>query len=200
MILKNSNILQYKMYYIIPISILTYKYRKYCGYYVLKAYSYFEILYNKWYKFACINPSYKLFLNGNLIVDIKEDIDKFSIQENNIYEIEYSYKNRLYRIVGENLEELIEYLNNINQKLDCKNGEMTPKVYKWISAIDENGNNYLEIVKKYSGPIGDFYNNGGLKCKIKYLNWLKDKKIIITDFRMDEYVLDGDHREEYINL
>lgn len=200
MILKNSNILQYKMYYIIPISILTYKYRKYCGYYVLKAYSYFEILYNKWYNFACINPSYKLFLNGNLIIDIKEDIDKFSIQENNIYEIEYSYKNRIYRIVGENLEELIEYLNNINKKLDCKNGEMTPKVYKWISAIDENGINYLEIVKKYSGPIGDFYNNGGLKCKIKYLNWLKDKKIIITDFRMDEYVLNGDHREEYINL
>ncbi len=188
------------MYYIIPISILTYKYRKYCGYYLLKGYSYLEIIYNKWYKFSCINPNYKLFLNGNLITDMKEDINKFSNDENNTYEIEYSYKNRLYRIVGENLEELLEYLNNINQKLDCKNGEMTPKVYKWISANDEKGNNYLELLKKYSGPIGDFYNNGGLRCKIKNIDWLKDKKIIITDFRMDEYILDGTLSEEYIIL
>ncbi len=187
------------MYYIIPISILTYKYRNYCGYYLLKTYSYFEIIYNKWYNFSYINPNYKLFLNGNLILDTKEDINKYS-NENNNYEIEYSYKNRLYRIVGENLDELIEYLNNINHKLDSKNIEMTPKIYKWISANDEEGNNYLEIVKKYSGPIGDFYNNSGLRIKTKNLEWLKDKKIVITDFRMDEYILDGTNYDQFISL
>ena len=188
------------MYYIIPISILTYKYRNYCGYYLLKGYSYLEIIYNKWYNFSYINPSYKLFLNGNLIVDIKNDIGKYSIDDNNIYEIEYSYKNRLYRIVGNDLEELLEYLNNMNQKIDSRNVEMTPKVYKWISANDEQGNNYLELLKKYSGPIGDFYINGGIRCKIKNLAWLKDKKIIITDFRMDEYILDGTQTDGFIIL
>ena len=187
------------MYYIIPISILTYKYRKYCGYYLLKTYSYFEILYNKWYNFSYINPNYKLYLNGNLIINIKEDVDKFS-NDNNIFEIEYSYKNRLYRIVGENLEELIEYLNTIDTKLDCKNGEMTPKIYKWISANDQEGNNYLDILKKYSGPIGDFYNHNNFKIKIKNMEWLKDKKIVITDFRMEEYILDGQNYESFISL
>jgi len=199
MILKNSNIIQYKMYYIIPISILTYKYRNYCGYYLLKGYSYLEILYNKWYNLSCINPDYKLFINGNLINNINEDIEKYS-KEYNTYEIEYLYKNRSYRIVGENLEQLLEYLNNINNILDCRNGEMTPKIYKWISAVDNEGNNYLELLKKYSGPIGDFYNNGGISCKIKNIYWLKEKKIIITDFRMDEYILDGTNSETIINL
>ena len=77
---------------------------------------------------------------------------------------------------------------------------VTPKIYKWISANDEAGNNYLELLKKYSGPIGDFYNNGGIKIKTKNLEWLKGKKIVITDFRMDEYILDGTNNEEFISL
>ena len=86
------------MFYLIPISILAYNHRASIGYYLIRTFSYMEIIYNRWYNMCYLHPDYKLFING------KQIIDKNEIQSNNssenvnelIYEIEYTYKNKMY--------------------------------------------------------------------------------------------------------
>lgn len=41
-----------------------------------------------------------------------------------------------------------------------------------------------------AGPNGDFYIPE-YETAIESIEWLKNKKLILTDFRLDEYVLDG---------
>ena len=191
------------MFYLIPISILAYQNRASIGYYLIRTVSYMEIIYNRWYNMCYLNPDYKLFING------KQIIDKNEIQSNNssesanelIYEIEYNYKNKLYRLMGNNLEKLLNYLDNINEHMDITESN-SKKIYKWISALDENGKCYLDLVKKYGGPLGDFYTQSSDQLEIfsNNISWLKGKKIVITDFRLDEYVLNGNIENEPIKL
>jgi hypothetical protein len=180
------------MFYLIPISILAYKHRMNIGYYFLKSYSYLDILYNRWYNKYYLNPAYKLFINGTQICN-DGDIHRYSRSEigndNFRYEIEYLYKNKLYRICGTNLETLLDYVDNIDINVSSNKDN---KVYKWISALDEDNICYIELVKKYSGPLGDFYGNlSNIDEYINHIDWIKGKKVKITDFRLDEYILDG---------
>jgi len=180
------------MFYLIPISILTYKYRMNIGYYFMKSYSYLEIQYNRWYNNYYLNPNYKLYINGALVNDNKDIYHYTSSEkgeENLNYEIEYIYKNKLYRILGNNLEILLDFVENIDNYMKSN---VDNKIFRWISAFDEDNNCYLDIVKKYSGPLGDFYGNiYNLECYSKHFEWLKDKKITLIDFRLDEYILNG---------
>lgn len=180
------------MFYLIPISILAYKYRIHIGYYFMKSYSYLEIHYNRWYNNYYLNPNYKLYINGTQVCN-DSDIYRYSrseIGEENLkYEIEYVYKNKVYRIVGNNLENLLDYVENIDSYM---NSNVDSKIYRWISALDEDNKCYLDLVKKYSGPLGDFYGNiSNIESYSKQLEWLNGKKVTITDFRLDEYVLHG---------
>lgn len=191
------------MFYLIPITILAYKQRLNICYYLMKSYSYLEIQYYRWYNKYYMNPSYKLFINGEQIYD-KGDIHCYSHSQIDgqelIYEIEYVYKNKFYRINGNDLEKLLNYLDKIDIYADST-VDNSKKIYRWISATDTDGNCYLELVKKYSGPLGDFYNHTG-DIEIFYKNtvWLKDKTIKITDFRLDEYILDGTKINNKIKL
>jgi hypothetical protein len=190
------------MFYLIPITILAYKYRMNIGYYALKSYSYLEILYYRWYNKFYMNPDYKLFINGNQVCNDK-DIHRYSRSEigedNLLYEIEYIYKNKFYRIVGNNFSKLLDYLEKID---DYINANINNKqIYRWISAQDEDNNCYLELVKKYAGPLGDFYNHASdIEIYSSQLDWLKGKIIRITDFRLDEYILDGNKMNDLIKL
>jgi hypothetical protein len=192
------------MFYLIPISILAYNHRASIGYYLIRTFSYMEIIYNRWYNMCYLHPDYKLFING------KQIIDKNEIQSNNssenvnelIYEIEYTYKNKMYRLMGNNLEKLLNYLENINEYMDITENN-SKKIYKWISALDEDGKCYLDSVKKYGGPLGDFYTQSSadqLEIFSNNISWLKGKKIVITDFRLDEYILNGNIENEPIKL
>jgi hypothetical protein len=187
------------MFYLIPITILAYKYRLNIGYYLMKSYSYLEIQYYRWYNKYYLNPGYKLFINGEQIYD-KGDIHCYSQSEIDgeelVYEIEYIYKNKIYRINGNDLEKILDYLDKIDSNVNNPK-----KIYRWISATDTHGNCYLELVKKYSGPLGDFYNHtDDIEICYKYTGWLKDKTIKITDFRLDEYILDGTKINNNIKL
>ena len=191
------------MFYLIPITILAYKYRLNIGYYLMKSYSYFEIQYYRWYNKYYMNPGYKLFINGEQIYD-KGDIHFYSHSEIDgkelVYEIEYIYKNKFYRINGNNLKKLLDYLDKIDMYV-YSNVDNPKKIYRWISATDTHGNCYLELVKKYGGPLGDFYNHTeDVEIFYKYTVWLKDKTIKITDFRLDEYILDGTKINNKIKL
>ncbi len=191
------------MFYLIPISILAYKYRTNIGYYLMKSYSYMEIVYYRWYNKYYMNPDYKLFINGKQIYE-KGDIHRYSSSELGneeiVYEIEYTYKNKFYRLASKNLDKILDYLDNIDNNVDT-NEQNSKKIYKWISALDEDGNCYLDLVKKYSGPLGDFYSqNDELEFMYNHIGWLKDKKITITDFRLDMYILDGHKENEKIKL
>jgi hypothetical protein len=150
-----------------------------------------------------MNPDNKLFINGEQIFD-KGDIHSYRHSQidgrEQVYEIEYIYKNKIYRINGNDLEKLLNYLDKIDIYADsCVDNHK--KIYKWISATDNDGNCYLELVKKYSGPLGDFYNHvEDIEIFYKYNVWLKDKTIKITDFRLDEYILDGTKINNKIKL
>lgn len=191
------------MLYLIPISLLAYKYRTHVGYYLMRTYSYLEIYYNRWYNRYYFNPDYKLFINGKQISD-SNDIHRYSrneLGEQCIYTVEYLYRNKPYRIVGENLDILLDYIENIETHVNTDE-DKPRKVYKWISAEDEEGNCYLETVKKYSGPLGDFYQHAGenIQTNHDYLYWLNSKRISITDFRCDTYELDHKKKGEKIKL
>jgi hypothetical protein len=195
------------MFYLIPISILAYKHRASIGYYLIRTVSYMEILYNRWYNMCYLHPDYKLFINGKQIID-KNEIQSNSSSENDndndnelIYEIEYTYKNKMYRLIGNKLEKLLNYLENINEHMDITESN-SKKIYKWISSFDEDGKCYLDLVKKYGGPLGDFYTQSSNELEIftNNISWLKGKKIVITDFRLDEYVLNGTIENERIKL
>jgi len=184
------------MFYLIPISVLAYKYRLNIGYYFMKTYSYFEILYNRWYNRFYFNPEYKLWVDGKLVKNPKE-IRNLS-QEEHHYEIESTHKGRHYILPGTNLEKMMDYLENIDNHLDRSSGS---KVYKWISAVDEKENCYLDNVKKYSGPLGDFYSHHpDVHLEYGHLIWTRDKKIQITDFRIDTYDLVASSVEQKIVL
>lgn len=192
------------MFYLIPISILAYKHRSSIGYYLMRSASYMEIIYNRWYNMYYLNPDYKLFINGKQLID-KTEILKHSSFENVsnelVYEIEYIYKNKMYRLMGNNLEKLLNYLEKINEHMDITENN-SKKIYRWIAALDKDGKCYLELIKKYGGPLGDFYTQSADQLEIRYdhLGWLKWKKIVLTDFRLDEYVLDGTIENEPIKL
>ena len=189
------------MFYLIPISILAYKHRASIGYYLLRTVSYMEILYNRWYNMCYLHPDYKLFINGKQIND-KNEIQPNNSENNNElnYEIEYTYKNRMYRLMGNNLEKLLNYLDHINNHMDITENN-SKKMFRWISALDEDGKCYLDLVKKYGGPLGDFYTqSSNFEIFSNNISWLKVKKIVITDFRLDEYVLNGNIENEPIKL
>jgi hypothetical protein len=189
------------MFYLIPISILAYKHRASIGYYLLRTVSYMEILYNRWYNMCYLHPDYKLFINGKQIND-KNEIQPNNSENNNElnYEIEYTYKNRMYRLMGNNLEKLLNYLDNINKHMDITENN-SKKMFRWISALDEDGKCYLDLVKKYGGPLGDFYTQSSdFEIFSNNISWLKGKKIVITDFRLDEYVINGNIENEPIKL
>ena len=189
------------MFYLIPISILAYKHRASIGYYLLRTVSYMEILYNRWYNMCYLHPDYKLFINGKQIND-KNEIQANNSENNNElnYEIEYTYKNRMYRLMGNNLEKLLNYLDHINNHMDITENN-SKKMFRWISALDEDGKCYLDLVKKYGGPLGDFYTqSSNFEIFSNNISWLKVKKIVITDFRLDEYVLNGNIENEPIKL
>lgn len=176
------------MFYLIPMSILAYNHRNNIGYYILKTYSYLEIQYNRWYKSVYYNPEYKFFINGKQI-DTPDELSKNEITPDTRFEIEYPYKNKSYRIAGKNIQKIIDFLDNKDDHFNSD--ERNPKkVYRWIAAVDENNSCYLDVVKKYAGPNGNFYLPE-YETETECLEWLKNKKLIITDFRLDEYVLDG---------
>jgi hypothetical protein len=190
------------MFYLIPITILAYKHRMNIGYYLMKSYSYLEIVYNRWYNKYYLNPDYKLYVNGNIISNM-EDIHRYTKNEIDnkdlLFEIEYLYKNKFYRIVGNNLEKLLDYLEKIDEYIKLNTD--TNKIYRWISAVDDDNNCYLDLVKKYSGPLGDFYGHvSEIDIYHHNLEWLKDKKIRIINFRLDEYILDGTCKYQKVKL
>lgn len=189
-------------YFLIPISIVAYKYRTNLGYYIMRSYSYLEILYEQCYKHFNVYTDHKLYVNGELVSnesEIKNHLHGVDAEDENIFEIEFNHNNRKYRIVGRDLEKLIAYVENIELNVEKVNKNPN-NIYKWISATDHNGNDCLEIVKKYSGPLGDFYKHIDLEIKTHHLDWVKDKKINLVDFRLDEYTLDGTHHENTVNL
>ena len=191
------------MLYLIPISLLAYKYRTYLGYYLMRTYSYLEIYYNRWYNKYYFNPDYKLFINGKQITD-SNDIHRYSgdeLGEQRIYTVEYIYKNKFYRVMGENLDKLLDYIENIDTHLNWDENKPI-KVYKWISAEDDEGNCYLENVRKYAGSLGDFYIHAKdlIEVEYGYFYWLNGKKITLTDFRCDTFELDSSKKGEKVKL
>ena len=191
------------MLYLIPISLLAYKYRTQVGYYLMRTYSYLEIYYNRWHNYYYLNPDYKLFINGKLVTD-SSDIKRYSrdeLGEQCIYTVEYIYRNKPYRIIGDNLDKLLDYIENIETNINWDEDKKT-KVYKWISAEDADGNCYLDLLKKYSGPLGDFYQHAGesINTNHGHLYWLNGKKITITDFRCDMYELDQTRKDEKVKF
>ena len=123
------------MFYLIPISILAYKHRTSIGYYLMRTASYMEIVYNRWYNMYYLNPDYKLFINGKQIID-KNEILKYSSSENGsnelVYEIEYIYKNKIYRLMGNDLEKLLNYLEKMNEHMDITENN-SKKIWGLIS-------------------------------------------------------------------
>jgi hypothetical protein len=102
--------------------------------------------------------------------------------------------------MGNNLEKLLNYLDNINKHMDITENN-SKKMFRWISALDEDGKCYLDLVKKYGGPLGDFYTQSSdFEIFSNNISWLKGKKIVITDFRLDEYVINGNIENEPIKL
>ena len=174
------------MYYIIPLGLFAYKYRTQLGYYLLRGYSYIEVLYNRWYNQLYVHPDYRLYFNGE---EVTTNIQT-TLGRDGVYELEYNYRNRVYRIPGKKVEDLLDYL----EKIDYYCNEENPAtVYKWIMAEDEQGNDILDIVKRYAGPLGDFYKYAQPKEYSEFLPFL-NKKITITDFRCDTFELDFSHR------
>jgi hypothetical protein len=186
------------MLYLIPMSILAYKNRNNIGYYILKTYSYLEIQYNRWYKSIYIDPDYKFFINGQLIQN-QEELTKNEFTKDTLFEIEYLKKPKRYRLAGKKRETMIDFLDNKDAIFNSD--ERNPrKIFRWISATDENNNKcYLEQVKKFAGPNGDFYINE-YDMEVESVEWLKNKKLVLTDFRLDEYVLDGTQLNNRIQL
>jgi hypothetical protein len=150
----------------------------------LKTITRIEMSYNKWYKLKYGNNNYSIYVNNTLT-------DKCVVDYNdmcNIYTIEYNYKNKVFRIVGKDLVKLTEYVENVEEKL---NEQFTHKTYKWISAIDSEENCYLDEIKKLAGPLGDFYAHAGLNINPNEVDFMVNKKITITDFRLDNFVIDS---------
>jgi hypothetical protein len=171
------------MYYLLSLAggYLAYKFRVELGFMLLKTITRIEMSYNNWYKLNYGNNEYKVFVkseNDDGVVDYDNS--------SNIYTIEYYFKNKTYRIVGSDLVKITDYVENIDTKINEYN---TCKTYRWIAAVDENGNCHLDDLKKLAGPLGDFYEHANLLINPKHVEFMKDHTITVTDFRLDEFII-----------
>ena len=118
------------------------------------------------------------------------DINTLSNSENkqNIYEIKYAYNNKFYSIYGNQIKKLLEYVENINLIIE-KEMQKKTRIYKWISAEDNNNSCFLDIIKKSSGPLGDFYKHFNLEINSNNISEIIGKKIILIDYNLDEYTI-----------
>jgi hypothetical protein len=181
------------MFYLIPLSYYAYLYRFTIAEFLLRQYTKVEMSYNRWYKLKYPSTGYKLFINGHEVSndDLVKKWSSSEIGENRIYEIEYVYKNKHYRIGGKQLDQLLDYVENVDEKVAMAD---TSKTFKWIAAVDDEGNCHLDLIKKLAGPTGDFYKHAEIDIHPNEISWLKNKKLTITDFRLDEYIIDeNDH-------
>ena len=178
------------MYYLLPFLFGIYYYRFNVIEFILRTISRIEINYNKWLKinYPCLGN--KIYMNGKLI-NIHDDIKCLKEHSNNknIFEIEYCYNSKFYSIYGCDIEKLLYYVENVNSIIEKEMLNKT-RIYKWISAEDDNNTCFLDTIKKASGPLGDFYKHFGIEMNSNYIAMIKGKKIIITDYNIDEYIIE----------
>jgi|688.fasta_scaffold287732_3 hypothetical protein len=175
------------MYYLLPFLFGIYYYRYTLVEFILRTISQIEINYNKWLKINYPHLGYKIYKNGNPI-HINDDITTLTSNCNkqDIFEIEYIYNNKIYSVYGSEIAKLIEYVKNVNSIIENETRKKT-RIYKWISAEDENNICVLEIIKKYSGPLGDFYKHFNIDVNSNYISEIKGKNIVLIDYNIDEY-------------
>jgi len=196
---------------------LSYLYRYDIATFLLKSYSYCEIYYNQYIdNRPLLSNNYKVYINNKRITNV-EDLENHKNSLENKIEIHYEYRNRGYILVGYDLDKMVDYLQNIEKTIS------NLKPYKWIEAeivdpekveIDEeeylDDTDYLSIIKKYSGPTGDFYlhdiDNFGISGKDilddEKIPILKNSnlKIILNDFKLDSYEIIFDEKIKVSSL
>lgn len=189
------------MFYVIPLSFFVYKYRYYIGWYVMWAYSIVEMKCVQTYRALTTETDSE----GNPIPPANHlTVQNPSVRNERlgVFEISYTYLKRSYTITHTaedetKAREVIQYIYLIEK------GELPPpRVYRWVDAsilgagADENPDiqdERLAMVRKYSGPFGDFYAfvNYNIPQEL-YSAVFKD--IVLTDNKMDEYRLESDMR------
>jgi len=107
----------------------------------------------------------------------------------NFFEIEYTYKTKTYSIYGNEITKLLDYVENVNAIIDIEYQKKS-QIYKWISAVDDNNICFLDIIKKSSGPLGDFYKHYNIDIHSKHIPDIKGNRILLTNFNLDEYIIE----------
>jgi len=110
------------------------------------------------------------------------------VNTDTIFEIKYTYNNKIYSIFGTQIDKLLDYVENVNSIIEQEYKKKT-KNYKWISAIDNNNVCHLDIIKRVSGPLGDFYNHNNIDINFDYILDITENKILLTNYNLDEYII-----------
>ena len=177
------------MYFLIPLLASSYYFRYTLLEYILRSISKIEINYNKWYRIKYPTIGYDIYMNRKLL-NKNEHIPIITSIYNNdtIFEIKYTYNNKIYSIFGNKIDKLLDYVENVNSIIELEHQKKT-KNYKWISAIDNNNVCYLDIIKRVSGPLGDFYNHTDIDINSDYILDITENNILLTNYNLDEYTI-----------
>lgn len=190
------------MFYLIPLSLLAYKYRYQLSWYLMWSYSFLEM------KYVQLTTG----TTSSIAKPLDNTIASFSAssvlnEDLGIYEIPYKYMNRPYvvaydakseeeqKVEIEKAQEVVQYVFFIEK------GELPPpKQYRWIDVTCNSGTeDTTSLVKKYSGPFGDFYEFADYRIpKTLYERFFKD--VVLTDYKLDEYRINDEMRLELISV
>jgi hypothetical protein len=175
------------MYKIIGLPLLCagiYYFRYKIGEFLVRKITTIQIEYNKWYIIKYPKPNYRIFKNENNEILDENTVSNYGTN-NDVYNIEYQYKNRTYSIHGKDLNNILYYVRNIDTIINPTN-----RKYNWIMANDENDNNCLDKIKMISGPLGDFYRHYNIDIYSDDIKSIRGKRIKLIDHILDEYTIE----------
>ena len=155
---------------------ILYRFALNIGYYGIKIFSFVQIKINQ-------------YIGQNLTVKCAY---LYNHSNQSFTEMEYSYKNRIFKITGINSVDMNLYINSQIDNNDNTNNSKIPS-YKWISAEIVDGNlhndSILSIIKTYAGPYGDFYAH--CPSIIQTVpSILQNTKVILMDYKLNSYTID----------
>ena len=177
------------MYFLIPLLATSYYFRYTLLEYILRSISKIEINYNKWYRIKYPTIGYDIYMNRKLLNKNEHiPIITYTYDNDTIFEIKYTYNNKIYSIFGKKIDKLLDYVENVSSIIELEHNKKT-KNYKWISAFDNNNVCYLDIIKQVSGPLGDFYNHNNIDINSDYIFNISGNKILLTNYNLDEYII-----------
>ena len=145
------------------------------AYFIITVYSYLQLKYNNLFRQNSIQTYTPIW----------------NTEDQTSLELEYQYKNRLYKITGTNYKKMKHYVEYTLMNLD--NNQIP--YYKWISAEVVNSvehidaDKLLSIIKMYSGPYGDFYVHSPELIQLPPLP-LNNTTIVLIDHKLNNYTID----------